>query len=412
MNRQRNIEQARKILLHDNFKKLSPQQIQEVFQSLLTSGLTKDDIKNILTSSEIPSFSSALPTRKDVSYLESLPYNVFINLILTQGIEEKDLIHLCNSSPMINEYCNRSFKLEAGELIPAYVFYLILKKKGRILKPGQNPREYYKQIISNDYAFRKLNQRLRLFTELQHTIDDKDYSQFDLPRAATIYELLYDPDKGLLYGLLNPLKSTENGELLASVNYAFLVLINLRENIKITLLNSPQFAGIDIAEERIQKINKYLNGIKPTFVNFANLLNQTPEQLLSSTYFSMQTAYLMSFHEFRTRGLEYLKTILIKANEIFIYLINKIQESEKDIRELISSNWYKQIIKVNEELIEKENVFNEEDRQEIENIETQITENMTLSKEEINYILYLHQLVLSGELPVLTPFTEEVMIKY
>lgn len=111
------LERARKILLHPNFNKLSQIQIQQVFKSLLASGITKDDIETILNPSKI----------NNITYLEKLPYDVFINLILTGNIEGLDLIHLCNSSPLINEKCNKDFNAE-GKIIPLYLFYLLLKK--------------------------------------------------------------------------------------------------------------------------------------------------------------------------------------------------------------------------------------------------------------------------------------------
>jgi len=44
------MEQARKILLHPNFNKLTPEEMQRVYGYLLASGITEEDIKRILNS--------------------------------------------------------------------------------------------------------------------------------------------------------------------------------------------------------------------------------------------------------------------------------------------------------------------------------------------------------------------------
>lgn len=48
------LQKAKQILLHPNFNKLTPEQIQQVFQSILASGVTKEDIKHILTGHVTP----------------------------------------------------------------------------------------------------------------------------------------------------------------------------------------------------------------------------------------------------------------------------------------------------------------------------------------------------------------------
>lgn len=44
------MEQARKILLHPNFNKLTPEEMQRVYGYLLALGITEEDIKRILNS--------------------------------------------------------------------------------------------------------------------------------------------------------------------------------------------------------------------------------------------------------------------------------------------------------------------------------------------------------------------------
>jgi mannose-6-phosphate isomerase-like protein (cupin superfamily) len=46
--KQHKLKHAKRILLNPNFKKLSPQEVQDVYRSLMAAGITKEEIRHIL----------------------------------------------------------------------------------------------------------------------------------------------------------------------------------------------------------------------------------------------------------------------------------------------------------------------------------------------------------------------------
>lgn len=132
------MEEARKILLHPNFNQLSAEQIQTAYRLILSSGITKEQITKILKEKD-----------NRYSYLENLPYNVFLKIIDAGEIKGKDLIALCNSSPILNGYCNRDYVIknqktdQLVKIIPQYVFNKLLQKAGIRVLPKEIPRRVY-----------------------------------------------------------------------------------------------------------------------------------------------------------------------------------------------------------------------------------------------------------------------------
>lgn len=125
---------AKEILLHPNFEKLSEEEITEVFSNLLANGISKEQIENILLGKE-----------KKNSNLENLSYDAF--LLITDNMLGKDLINFCNSSPLINEKCNRDLILSNDKgivkIIPQFVFTRALTKAKINILPKEIPRRVY-----------------------------------------------------------------------------------------------------------------------------------------------------------------------------------------------------------------------------------------------------------------------------
>lgn len=124
--------------------------------------------------------------------LEALPYNIFMNLVLKEKIEGKDLISLCNSSPLINQKCNRGFAKTNGEIVPQFIFYNLLQKMG--IDPNQ-----YANFGSKDYrAFYIKTINHKLFQSVKDKIDfifKVIEQEEDPPEPRIIYTMFYDnPD--------------------------------------------------------------------------------------------------------------------------------------------------------------------------------------------------------------------------
>lgn len=195
------MEEARKILLHPNFNQLSPEQIQNAYQLILASGISKEQIATILKE-----------RNTQYSYLENLPYDVFLKTIDAGEIKDKDLINLCNSSPILNNYCDRDYLIKNQQtdqivkIIPQYVFSRILEKaKIRVL-----PKEIPKRVYIREF----IGGRVKKFNE------NKDLSglkgiKFILPYKDTYYILkadgrLFEGDRELMKGVKNIKRRSES----------------------------------------------------------------------------------------------------------------------------------------------------------------------------------------------------------
>jgi len=161
---------VRQILRSPIFNSKTLDQQQVILDQVISTGeVSKDDLFKIIQ--EELNIQNDLSI-KQISYLEALPYNVFI--ILAANLVGKDLINFCNSSPVINEKCNRSFIVEdTGIVIPQYMFYLLLQKMEIEVVPGEDYRKIYMWVTTtkNGYAFYKLDQRLKELSILDRIVE-------------------------------------------------------------------------------------------------------------------------------------------------------------------------------------------------------------------------------------------------
>jgi len=148
------MEQARQILLHPNFNKLSLDQIQKVFASIIASGVSKPQIESILREKE--RYNSL---KQNVSNLELLPRNVFKTLVEIGQIQGRDLVYLCNSSPILRNYCLANSTDINGEVIETEEIYRIALNKvlrSTKYKITGSPSKVYQQLTQS-YKVKILN---------------------------------------------------------------------------------------------------------------------------------------------------------------------------------------------------------------------------------------------------------------
>lgn len=179
MDRQTILSKAKAILLHPNFNQLNPVQIQQVFQSLLASGVTKDDIAAIVLQRESQPQNY---DRSKLNYLEKLPRDAFKHMVQVGEISGMDLVNLCNTSPKLRTYCLTDKKDVNGKLLKKQEIYsLALEKMGIKLLPKDEPNLLYRKVASGfqvsswDLIERKLttDERLNNIIKVNKTISNK-----------------------------------------------------------------------------------------------------------------------------------------------------------------------------------------------------------------------------------------------
>lgn len=142
------MEKAKQLLGHPNFNKLSPKQIQQVFESILASGVSKEQIAYILREIEAKKKRFALQ-KANVSHLELLPRNVFKHMVEVGEIKGKDLLYLCNSSPILKNYCLADSKDINGQVIEHQEIYALALKKalGKDYKSEVSPLVDFSRLL-------------------------------------------------------------------------------------------------------------------------------------------------------------------------------------------------------------------------------------------------------------------------
>jgi hypothetical protein len=90
--------------------------------------------------------------KKDL-YLEKLPYDLFIYFVLKSDFTSNDVLNLCKSSLILNEYCERSFQLfDSPHIEPQYLFKKLLEQMGYKNINTHNMRDAYKYISKYYYV--------------------------------------------------------------------------------------------------------------------------------------------------------------------------------------------------------------------------------------------------------------------
>jgi hypothetical protein len=381
-------EQAKRILLHPNFKKLTPTQIQQLYKTILASGLTKADISKILKSKNVQS-----------TYLEAMPYDLFLNFVLEGDIQGADLISLCNSSPLINEKCNKAFTAE-GKVIPQYLFYILLQRMDLPkLTSNMDYRTLYKKVIENKPFF-SVSRKLKILDQAEK------YGDFSIMRYPnSIKNLLYGHYRNFgPFGDLNfrNVEAEADGPTILTDRYYFVSDLedNLREFLdyirdNYPLINFKFFSrdinvltkeiGLTLEEFKRKIYGSYLKELKQ---NGVSISKKRAEK---------------DFYEF------------INFNEIFrLFLVdwtNYFGDQLVDLISNIKDTWTDMVDDTIEIVQQASNEGIGEKEEALIFIE-QLESISTLTDEEADYLVSLHEKVLAGKLPVLARFKFEELIKY
>jgi len=354
------LKQARQVLTHPNFSKLTPQQMQEVYRSLLASGVTKDDIRNILLS------------KPNLTYLESLPYNIFLNLVTNGEIKGKDLIRFCNSSPLINDKCNRPFQLaKSGDFIPEYLFYLLLKQDG--IENKTNPRIVYIFLqTETGKTFHTLYEKIKAITDVNARLvypmrDEFGYSLGEFPQDLD--QLLYHHLK-LLYG---------------SIYYLEENLIHSYINVCYIVKHYPNYTGQD---SRVLLFLLYLKGGYDGILKF----NNKPLQMSD-----FKRDYYDKYDELIVTSL--LRNMVIVKNDSMYVENYPLMIQKLNLIRISIVGGAVAGLEVDTKLSDEE--------------KTQLSKKisgMKFTSQESNLLFMLHFLILQNKIKATTPFTYEALL--
>jgi len=377
------------------------------------------------------------------TYLESLPYEAFINIIRTGKIEAKDLISYCLSSPIINEKCNRDLVNGNGEVIPQFLFYKILEGMG--INPGPNPREKYVMILRYQEAHESLAQKFNLLQQMTNSDEFETYG------------LKYDNLSTILFDSVNGLFLQE------SVKYPN--IIESVRNILVWLENTIR-SLIGLKDDLTVNLNSYyLHNLKRELSEFRERINNDPN--VSSLKFDLKFTY----GDYESLKQSINVEDLYALNRGIIYYANLLRlmlnYNEKSLATIVSNNWeynlggliddLRSSIELNkeytrgvmEDLLDLENgrkldsrvvlsILNNSDpdnltdadlivikSERIATIKEELTligdhhekisnveSIMKLSENEIEYLLYLYLSVLLGNIPVFETFDFQKLVKF
>jgi len=247
------LNSVNEIIESPKFKSYDKTQQNEVLEEIIATGeATRHDVMLIYNNSII-----------DIPYLERLPYNVFLNIVINGRITGKELISLCNSSKLIQQQCNKPFTVEdTGETIPEYLFFLLLKDtaidydKIRQRRPNLSPRDvYFYYMVGDGVSYYRLDDKISYLVDM---FGNPDYAPNDL------FELLYGDNGNGNLGFLKWMVQRQDSFEYKRFGWIIGIIRQIFEDFGDLLLNE---AG------SLYDIDK-----------ISNQLGLTPEELLLNNY--------------------------------------------------------------------------------------------------------------------------------
>lgn len=150
---------VRKIVSSAKFQALADSHKLELVERLVDQGMRRSDVLGIISdvqqsTGKIASAHDILTGKTapahDINFLESLPYDILMSIIQSGNIKGKDLLSLCDTSPIISKHCNRDLVLPDGTVKTQYLFRKQLEDidiKGMPWKTS--PRQLYAELAQS-----------------------------------------------------------------------------------------------------------------------------------------------------------------------------------------------------------------------------------------------------------------------
>jgi hypothetical protein len=382
--------------------------------------------------------------KRNLSYLESLPYNVFFNIVSTGNIEGKDLIYYCNASPLINEKCNKAFNAE-GKVIPEYLFYVLLQRMG--INPGDKPRQKYVRIIKHENVYKGLVRKFEAMNSKNILSKQNPYSNlFNL-----LYGKIHGDNLGLVKYAFRKFPENEKLQYLKFLVDDFFQILDL-------LKRDPTQTSIDVWG---------LNHNPGRLAYLRNVLHRVIEEY-GLPKFDWNSNYSYGdYDSIRTLitqedlyNVNQIVTLIVKAvsriNKYNVQLLKeRIQETWKetvnDFQKHVAEEsqrimediifWNKFKLNLNRGIVDKwlvaeilkedeDYIVTPNDIQTLKNsVQTDLDELFTatenyqeaidnfpllvdLTNDELSYLMFLHVRILERKIPAFEKFDPAVLIKY
>jgi hypothetical protein len=349
----------RQIITSPLFQSSNRQEQASMINQIIETGeVSKDDVMAIYNDIN------------NIPYLEQLPYNVFLNVVINGGITGKELISLCNSSSKIKQQCNKPFKLEdTGETIPEYLFYLLLKHEDidydqvKLRRPNLSPRDvYFYYTVGDGVSYYRLDSKIAYMVDL---FGNPDYTPNNL------FELLYSDDDNKL-GFLRWMVQRHDSFEYKRFDWTIGVIYRISEDFEDLLFEKGGLYDID---------------------KMSDELGLTPEELLDNNYDDelIDSDRMASFKELFP-GIEF-------TLENYIEIVRNYPEYFRQYLLTIPN------ITDHKSLLQRAEIVVNNINHAID-VATNYNNNSSklLDRQDIEYLIRLHLRVLNGELKINTKF--------
>jgi|SRR5579885_2322886 len=148
-NKEDKLNLVRQILRSPIFHSRSLQEKQQILNQIIATGeVSQQDVLNLIQEEQ-----QRLQATNHYSYLENLPYDVFIKLIDAGNINGRDLVNLCDTSKKLRNYClkDRQYTDRNGRIYKTdteYVYRKFLEKSGLQILLDMTPSQSFKRYAS------------------------------------------------------------------------------------------------------------------------------------------------------------------------------------------------------------------------------------------------------------------------
>lgn len=311
-----------------------------------------------------------------ITYLENLPYLVFVEV--SAKLKGLDLINFCQSSPLINEKCNRDFVSISGNVVRQYIFAKLLEKMG--IPVRENPRDQYVNLIKHRSYF-TISKKFDIYCQLWGISND----------VKTIYDLLYaNPldfiESPILFNIDLHLRLTENPRsfLREASNLVF----------DTEILAKRLGQEYDTFHDRDVALGNIYREMKVWYVKLKPKLDGN-EKLYSYLDFE-----ILKFHV-SPKGFSDINHIFAKILKEAIRDGN-YNNTRQDLNQQLITDQHIEFFQEGEDALSEIVKYVMDHRDELRNF----------TEDELDYLCYLHYKVVNEEIPVLESFEYLKLIGY
>jgi hypothetical protein len=428
---------VKEILRSPLFQSKTLDEQQAVLDQIIATGeISRYEILELIQQEvQQPIINNSNLKPEEVNYLENLPYDIFLNIIYTGKLEGEDLIRLCNTSSVINEKCNRSFSLQGSnrrgtviaeiETIPQYMFYQLLKRMGvepsiEKFNQGEDYRQQYLKA-SRHKAFYFLHQKFKTLEQItrRNGIEGENI----IVEPGNLFDLFYGEEQYQIGLLVSVISNSRRIPEIVKYNFdKILETIRTLYDFRSIIINEGLLGATD-SEGWFKALKVRLD-----FQTLANLFGISLDQFLNEYYVPYVTQGLerMLINPNINLTFNHVQNLDKIFAEMLRNIFTTLALSYDDIKREIRKSWnllistiieaYSNDLQDLDNIIQNNQNFLGQDQQAV--IESYRRDLQTLellkdfTDQELDYLIYLHKKILTGQLSILTPFTYEDLRDY